>query len=289
MANMGDIYAATPKRDPYSSKADNGSVVVVAGSWKFHGAPVLASTAAYSVLAALRSGIGYATLFVPKGILDPVRNLSPDIIARPLTGNSLEPDDIPTITGKMARSQCLVIGPGLGREKMTMNAVRMLLGHAKSNGMKVVVDADAIYALAGYRKELGSDFIITPNMKEFGLFCKKDISERDLSLRVEAAMNVSRSLNAIVVLKGHDSVIANGKIAKVSRAKSSALAVMGTGDVLSGIIGGYAALNKDAFAAAVAGVHLHTLIGDMLYKEKGNHILASDVVGGIPRLLSKSG
>ena len=90
-----------------------------------------------------------------------------------------------------------------------------------------------------------------------------------------------------MLLKGHETVVTDGKRTKIIRAKSSALAVMGTGDVLSGMIGAYAAKNNDLFVAGVAGAYLHAMIGDALYKEKGNHILASDVVDGIPKILKK--
>ena len=77
----------------------------------------------------------------------------------------------------------------------------------------------------------------------------------------------------------------DGKVAKIVESESATLATMGTGDVLSGIIGGYAAAGATAFEAAVAGAYLNSRIGDLLAMEKGNHILASDIVDKIPRLI----
>ena len=62
---------------------------------------------------------------------------------------------------------------------------------------------------------------------------------------------------------------------------------MGTGDVLSGIIGGYMATGTETFKAGVAGAYLHSIIGDLLHKEKGNHILSSDIAELIPSILKK--
>lgn len=287
LASNRDIAAATPKRNRYSSKIENRSIVVVAGSSKFYGAPVLASNAAYSVLAALRTGIGYATEFVPKSILNTVRSLSPDVIVRAISGNSLAAKDVPSITRKLDRSECLVIGPGIGRDAKTIRAVRMLLDYSVKKGKKAVVDADAIHALVGYGKKLNRNFVITPNGKEFRLFYKKRLDAMDLQSRIVAVVEVSRRLGAVVVLKGHESIITDGKRTKVVKAKSSALAVMGTGDVLSGILGGYAVLNKDMFIASVAGTYLHAMIGDKLYAKSGSHILASDVVDYMPKVLKR--
>ncbi len=275
------------KRGLYSSKTENGSIVMVAGGEKFHGASALASTAAYSMLAALRIGVGYATEFVPRSILTATRSLSPDIIVRPLNGRNLEMDDIQVLTRKLGRSQCLVIGPGIGRKPGTLKTIRKLFDYAIENNRRVIADADAIYALVGYRKRLNMNFIITPNKNEFGLFYKKRLGDTDLHARISAAKEVSRSLNAVVLLKGHETVITDGKRVKVARAGSAALAVMGTGDVLAGIIGGFAANSSDMFAAGVAGAYLHMTIGDLLHKEMGNHILASDVVSSIPKVLKR--
>ena len=131
------------------------------------------------------------------------------------------------------------------------------------------------------------NFIITPNKSEFGLFYKEKIDDKDLSARINASIWVSKMLNVNVLLKGHDTIVTDGNRVKVIRARSSALAVMGTGDTLTGIIGAYATRNKDVFVAGVAGAYLHAVIGDRLHKEKGNHILASDVVNSIPRVLKR--
>ncbi|EQD33155.1 carbohydrate kinase YjeF related protein, partial [mine drainage metagenome] len=74
-AGPGDLYLASRPRGLYSSKRNNGSVLIIGGSESFHGAPAMASNAAYSTLASLRVGAGYAVTYVPKSILQPVRSL----------------------------------------------------------------------------------------------------------------------------------------------------------------------------------------------------------------------
>jgi NAD(P)H-hydrate epimerase len=89
----------------------------------------------------------------------------------------------------------------------------------------------------------------------------------------------------VVVLKGHITIITNGDLLKINEAKTPALATMGTGDILSGIIGAYCTMHKDPFECSTAGVYIHSNIGDKLYEAKGNHIIAQDIIDMIPEFL----
>lgn len=90
-----------------------------------------------------------------------------------------------------------------------------------------------------------------------------------------------------MLLKGHETVVTDGKRIRVNRARTSALATMGTGDVLAGMIAGYAATGADIFDAALAGAYLHSRIGDELAKRMGSHIISIDVVESIPSILKR--
>jgi hydroxyethylthiazole kinase-like uncharacterized protein yjeF len=286
LANQNDLRFAAPTRKLYSSKHDNGNVAIIGGSDEIHGAPVLASNAAYSMLAALRVGTGYVTGYVPRSILKEVRCLSPDTIIRPLKGSNLSPSDVVGIIKGIGHSDSIVLGSGIGKRKETMKAVIRLVDYAKGNGKRMVIDADGIHALSLHQR-LSMNFIITPNGSEFQALFKKRLDEKNLSGRIKAAIAVSRLLNCNILLKGHETVITDGRRTKIVRSKSSSLATMGTGDVLAGIIGAFAANNKNMFTVGVAGAYLHSRIGDLLYKEKGNHILATDVIDYIPKILKK--
>lgn len=176
---------------------------------------------------------------------------------------------------------------GLGRDPNTCKAVTMLIDYIKASGKMAVIDADALYALSKYKRKLNKNFVVTPNMGELALFHKRKIKPNDLSARIDAAVGISKLLDCIVLLKGHDDIITDGKRIKVVKSSSSALAIMGTGDVLAGIIGAYTAQNSDMFIAATAAAYLHATIGDRLHKEKGNRLLAGDVVEYIPKILRK--
>ena len=259
--------------------------MIIGGSERHHGAPALASIGAYAMLAALRIGVGYVVEYVPKSVIEATRAVSPNIIVIPLHGKNLGTKDIPILARDLRHSECLVIGPGIGKNEDTCNAVIRLIDYIKENGKRAVIDADALYALSRYKGKLNMNFIITPNIGELGYLIDVKLGAGDISGRIDAALKVSKKLNVNVLIKGHEDVITDGKRIKLVKSKSSALATMGTGDVLAGMIGAYAAKNSDIFIAGVAGAYLHSFIGDMLYKEKGNHILASDVVEYIPRIL----
>ncbi len=280
-ANRRDLILASKKRSAYSDKYSNGKVVVIGGSESFHGAPVLASRAADNTLAALRVGAGYAITCVPKGIETAVRKVSPELVVRTLSGKNLNPKDLKSLEKISERAGAIVIGPGLGRSRGTLSTIAKLVDSSCKKGKRIVVDADALYAVRCMKK-LGRNVLITPNAFEFQLFYKRKLDQKDLASRIGAAIDVANRLGVNVLLKGHETVVTDGKRYKIISSHSSALATMGTGDVLSGMIGGFAVGNSDMFVAAVAGAYLQAQVGDSLYKKKGNHIIATDVIDAIP-------
>ena len=276
------------KRKPISDKRANGSVLVIGGSKYYHGAPVLAAVAAYSALAALRSGAGYAKVAVPSCILNPVRSLSADIIAFANGRDSIAFDS--RIKQEIEKADAIAIGMGIGRSAAAEKAALGIIGRCGDLNKKVVIDADGVRMLSKHRKiNIGSSTIITPNQKEFALLAKSVPEEDELTERVYAAVKVAKEMRVVVVLKGHTTIITDGERVALNKARSSALAVMGTGDVLSGIIAGLAVNSRGTYEAAVAGVFMHSSIGDMLYKRVGAHILASDIANNMPEFFRRFG
>ena len=288
-ASRRDIVAAAPKRRAYSSKRDNGTVVVIGGSEAFSGAPALASNSAYSTLAAMRVGAGYAVAYVPKSVLDVNRETSPSVIVKPLKGRNLSAADLPALKAAVDGADSVVVGPGIGRSVSALVAAAKIAAYASRADVKTVIDADAIHAVALHKPKLGASCLITPNDSEFARLSGRKPDPKSLPKRTEAAIALALRLGTSILLKGHETVVTDGRRTKVVRSRSSSLATMGTGDVLSGIIAGYAASGSEVFTAGVAGAYLHSRIGDLLYSEMGNHIIASDVVDAIPRALKRIG
>ena len=277
-AGADDIRRATEPRRLSVNKYQNGSVLIVGGGEEYHGAPIIAAFGASNTLAALRTGSGYVTVAVPKSAAPAVRKLSANLIVRSLASIG----DLKTIGS--IRHDSVVIGPGIDGDRKNLAAAhRLILAEIKA-GKRVVIDATAIRCLS-MRDKLGRDAVITPHTGEFKVLTGLDLREAGINERIKAATQLARKLGCVVVLKGHDTVITDGKSFKVNTAKSSALATMGTGDVLSGMIASYMALHNDAFESAVAGVVAHSMVGDMLARRMGNHIMAMDVAQHIPDVL----
>ena len=280
----GDMLSAYIPRHREYDKRMSGKVVVIGGSKKYHGAPVLAAHAVNNTLIAMKIGAGFARLYVPETILNAARSLSPNIIVSRLGNTHLEEGDVAFVKQDIESSNALVIGMGLGKEKETADAVMAIFDIAKSLNKKTVIDADAIGVINDYGK-LWPNAIITPHENEFKSIAEEPPDEEHLYDRASAAVREARELNAIVVLKGHNTIVTDGERVKINGASTAALATMGTGDILSGIIGGYAAAGADSFVSAVAGVHLHSIIGDSLGVDYGKHVIAQDVLNDISKTL----
>jgi NAD(P)H-hydrate epimerase len=284
----GDLYKASKPRSDFASKNDLGRLLIIGGSATYHGAPTHAMLAAYSTLSSLRVGAGYAVTFVPKSVVNAVRTHSQNLIIRPLGIKNIAFTS--ELKGEIDKATAIAIGMGVGTSTSAQNAVVKIIKYALSSNKKVVADADAIKAIPylSISKELSKNMVVTPHDKEFyalsGIKLEHE-AESTMLARAVAASQVSKKLGMTVLLKGHNTVITNGTSLKINRARSSNLATMGSGDILTGIISGYAAQDINIFEAACAGAYLHSQAGELLEIEKGNHTIASDIVEAIPKIL----
>ena len=165
----------------------------------------------------------------------------------------------------------------LGRNAAGIVETELSLGNC------IVVDGSAIKSVVKSKTKLNDNAIFTPHSNEF-----KSIGYTvtdDLNDRIEKAMQFAGRHNCTLVLKGHYTIVTNGSSIKVNKSSSSALATMGTGDVLAGMIAAYAAMHGNAFESAVAAVTAHSMVGDLLYKNRGNHIIAMDLIDALPSFL----
>ncbi len=286
---IGDAYLAYTKRDAFSHKGMNGKVLVIGGSTTYHGAPIMAINAANNVIASLRVGAGYAVACLPRKVAYAARVLTANIIVKEFSGDMLTLADSKMLKEEIKRTDALIIGPGLGREEETLKTIAELVDFSSQIGKKVIADADACYA-AHMMKNLSKNVLFTPHDKEFeGMLGKapEKESEEALIARAKAAIKGAKELNAMILLKGHNTIITDGKKLKINRSKSAALATMGTGDVLAGIIGGYAAAGAGLFEAASAGAYLHSKIADEFAEKFGEHMIAEDIINMLPKTLKE--
>ncbi|HEY4612800.1 MAG TPA: NAD(P)H-hydrate dehydratase, partial [Bacteroidota bacterium] len=238
--------------------------------------------------AALRAGVGAVMLGTPESVYPVLARKLTEAIVVPLPSTpegSVSAQAMPLIREKMKWADVVIVGPGLSQHSETQKLVHQLL---RENTGKMLVDADGLNALATVglstlKKSKGS-FILTPHAGE----CSRllNIPSRTVETeRVGMARHAATSAKATFVLKGGPTVTGaiDGK-EYINSTGNPGMATVGSGDVLSGIIAGLWAQGMSDINAAVAGVFLHGLSGNLVREKLGERsIVAQDLIDFLPR------
>jgi hydroxyethylthiazole kinase-like uncharacterized protein yjeF len=182
--------------------------------------------------------------------------------------------------------QALAVGPGLGQEPETAEAVRRIV---LESAVPVVLDADGLNAFAGRAGQLAerrAPALLTPHPGELGRLLGISAAEVQAD-RLGAVRRAAAETGAVVLLKGHLSLVASGANeageVHVNPTGNPGMASGGSGDVLTGLLAGLLGQGLGALDAARLGVYLHGLAGDLAAEEKGEAALAAgDLVEGLP-------
>ncbi|HUZ87827.1 MAG TPA: NAD(P)H-hydrate dehydratase [Candidatus Baltobacterales bacterium] len=273
-----------PDRPHDAHKGTFGTAVVLAGSLGLTGAAYLTSTAA------ARTGAGLVRLLVANTIYPILATKCTEVMATPV--QEVAPGAVghaayDSILRQMASAEVGIVGPGLGRDSSTWRLVLDLALHARC---PLVIDADGLNALSDSPRakgKLGKHRVLTPHPGELARLTGKT-TEAIAADRTSAARKAAKEWGAIVVLKGAHTVVAHpdGRTSEDPH-EVPALATGGTGDVLSGIIGGLISQGSDPFAAAVTGVYIHAAAGRRISQRLGDSgLLASDLLMEIPQVMN---
>jgi hydroxyethylthiazole kinase-like uncharacterized protein yjeF len=272
-----------PRRGADSTKFAAGSVLVCGGSTGLTGAPCLASEAA------MRAGAGYVTACVPASLNAIFESRLLEVMTVPLAdaGGALQRAALDTVLGRSERAQALVLGPGLGRDPSTADLARELAARV---AIPLLLDADGLNAHASALERLAgrsAPTVLTPHAGELARLLGIESAEVGAH-RLRSARSAADTAQAIVVLKGDDTIVAEpGGRAAVSRGGAPALATAGTGDVLSGVIGACLAQGMDPFHAACSGVYVHLTAGRVAERRIGTEgVIAGDVIAALPQARS---
>ena len=273
------VLGLVPPRSPEGSKFTSGVVVIAAGARGMTGAPTMAA------LAAMRAGAGYVQLAVPDSTqsIFALKLLEAMTHGMPEEDGAHVPEGAEHVAALAERAGAVVLGPGLGKGD---GAVGFARGVARKVPAPLLIDADGLNAHAGALEDLRGrpgPTILTPHAAELGRLLERD-TDWVGAHRLEAAREAAARSGAVVVLKGHDSIVAapDGPVA-VSPGATPALATAGTGDVLSGLTGALVAKGLDPFAAGAAGVLVHARAGARAAHRHGaGHVIASDVIDALP-------
>jgi len=270
-----------------SHKGDFGRVLVLGGSRGMAGAPSMTG------LAALRGGAGLVTVAAPASAQPTVAGFSPCSMTIPLVEDDYGIADFANIVDLAAareRFDVWAVGPGLGQTEGVAELVAQLY---REIPRPMVVDADGLNALARMLKRDLDLFdkpsgprILTPHPGEFArLMGAKPVGLEEQ--RAEHAAQLCQrdsSGNTVVVLKGHESIVCDGKRYAVNRTGNPGMATGGTGDCLTGVIAALLGQGLGPFDAGRLGVHVHGLAGDLAAQELGQvSLIASDLLTYMPQ------
>ena len=261
-----DVHEVMHPRDPFINKYDNGTVLLIAGSYGMMGAAVLAARGA------LRVGAGLVTVHAPRCGFQVLQTAVPEALFEP------DRNEIMTTSIDLHKTYSVVaLGPGLSTYDETLEAVHQFIMNFKR---PCLLDADALNCIARRQmliRSIPPRSIITPHAIEFDrLFGEHHTDEE----RLKKALDVSKIYNITIVLKGHYTMTVrpDSKV-YVNSTGNPGMATPGSGDVLTGIISGLIAQDYQPDWSVVLGVYLHGLAGDLAAQEHGTYgMVASDIV-----------
>jgi len=278
-----EIRTLLPSRKPRSNKGTYGKVVVFAGNREMAGAAYLAAKSAY------RAGAGLVYCLIPRDIASVLQTLIPEAIVLPR-----ETSD-PTDFGEKARgflreAKTLLIGPGLGESPAIRTMIFELLRDFEGN---ILLDADGLNNIREHPEILRAckkTPLITPHPGEMARLCGKSVGEI-LKDPLTVAREFSRACRCITLLKDHRTVIATPEGSVwLNGTGSTALSKGGSGDVLTGLIGGLAAQGMDLAEAAVVGAFVHGKAGERIGRRMSEYApLAGEISDEIPEILKMLG
>ena len=266
----------TPTRKSTSRKGDNGIVLVVGGSYIYHGAPVLSS------LAALRCGTDLVYTCVPKINVTPTRAISPNLIVIPLVDQKLTLGAVKKLVGALPRNlHSATIGMGLAIQEK--NSLLHLVKSLLDRDVRLSLDASAlipeILPILAHK-----NVVVTPHAGEFKRLFGDVPSDSNLE-RIKLVEENALKHGITILLKGSTDIISDGKITYLCEKNTPAMTVGGTGDVLSGLVAGLLSTNRNPLESAAVASYICGLAGKEVQEKLGLHITSMDLIDSIPNVM----
>ena len=271
-----------PHRPIDSNKGQSGRVILCGGSYGMSGAPTLAARAT------LRSGAGLAIACLPDRIVPIFAAAFAEATSHPLACDhegQLVPDAADALPDIWKNAQVVALGPGLSRSAGALEFARRVVRECPH---PLVIDADALYALHAIAEDVASRIaptVLTPHPGEMGELLQMKTAEVQAD-RPAAALAAAKKYNAIVVLKGSRSIVANPEGGLwFNLTGNSGMATGGAGDVLTGTVAGLIAQTRVALNGTLLAVYAHGLAGDIAHRTRGVGLIAGDIADALPAAL----
>jgi hydroxyethylthiazole kinase-like uncharacterized protein yjeF len=264
-----------PRRPSNAFKNRVGQILVIAGSRGFGGAARL------TAVSALRAGAGLVVLAAPESLLPQLEAATAEVIKLPLPEENgiISSAAIEPLQSRIQWADVIAIGPGLGLSEGAQRVVKHVLADFPGT---LVLDADALNNLIGQQEAIrraAGKIILTPHPGELSRLTGANKAAIAVN-PVAIARQTAEELGQVLVLKGAPTVVASptGEVF-INATGNAGMATGGSGDVLTGIIAGLAGQNLDPLRAALLGVYLHGLAGDLARDQLGEwSMLAGDIM-----------
>ncbi|KAL7105158.1 hypothetical protein ACP275_07G027600 [Erythranthe tilingii] len=238
------LRSITPSLDTSRHKGQAGKIAVVGGCREYTGAPYFAA------ISALRIGADLSHVFCTKDAATVIKSYSPELIVHPILEESysVREEDKKSILAKvieevdkwMERFDCLVIGPGLGRDPFLLDCVSEIMKRAKRSNVPMVIDGDGLFLVTN-SLDLISGYalaVLTPNVNEYKRLVQKvlesDVNDRD---GTQQLLSLAKGIGGVTILrKGASDLISNGETVSAVSSFGSPRRCGGQGDILSGSV-----------------------------------------------------
>lgn len=291
------IKAITPTLDPSRHKGQAGKIAVVGGCREYTGAPY------FSAISALKIGADLSHVFCTKDAAPVIKCYSPELIVHPILEESYSVSDdekqssaakvLAEVDKWMERFDCLVIGPGLGRDPYLLDCVSDIIKHARQSNVPMVIDGDGLYLVTNCL-DLVSGYplaVLTPNVNEYKRLVQKVLSgEVDDRDGPQQLINLSKGMGGVTILrKGKSDLISDGEIVRSVNIYGSPRRCGGQGDILSGSVALFLswARQQDAesklsmnptMLGCIAGSILMRKAASYAFENKKRSTLTSDII-----------
>ncbi len=280
----GTMGRLLPRRAATAHKGSCGHLLVVAGATGKTGAALLAARAG------LRGGAGLVSMAVPTDLNLIFEIALAEAMTLPMPGSDagcLSVVSLAAMRAALAGKQAVVLGPGLGIARETMELVVTLY---RETALPMVVDADGLNCLVGQADLLGqagAPRILTPHPGEMARLLGMSVTQVQAD-RLAIARDFARAHGVVLILKGAATVVAapDGRVA-VNASGNAGMAAAGMGDVLTGLVGALLAQGCGAWESACLGVFAHGLAADRLAVHMRYGYLASEVADELPTVLTE--
>lgn len=267
-------------------KGDYGKVCIIAGSVGMSGAAALAGRAA------LRAGAGLVRVATPKSILPIVAAIEPSFTTIALPEDSsgrISAKAIHAVLEAIGENDAVAFGPGIGISRALRSILEILLDQ---QNLRLVIDADGLNNLAGIKNwpvRLKAKLVLTPHPGEMRRLWSGLLREELPPDRQQQALQFAQRTNTIVVLKGAGTVVTDGEKIYINKTGNPGMATAGSGDVLTGVITALLGQGLSDFDAAVLGVYIHGLAGDIAAEKFGRvSLITTDIIDSLPGAFLKN-